>query len=242
MEEDRLPLFKIENNERIPLAMGNHSSWEVEKLSPSALLRPIFQDYLFPTIAYVGGPAEIAYFAQLHPWYQEMEIDQPSLHPRASITLIPPVTRSFLDSVHLKPEELYLQEDTLIDALLDHEGMKQTRKEIRNLESTLKTSWKTIQEKALSIDPTLEKNLQTAERKMQYQLQKMERKAFLAAKRKNILLAEQIRKAKNVIYPDEKPQERYLNIFSFASLLPEMIHEIYDQIQWNAKAHQFIDL
>jgi uncharacterized protein YllA (UPF0747 family) len=242
MEEDRLPLFKIENNERIPIGRGNHASWEVEKLSPSALLRPIFQDYLFPTVAYVGGPAEIAYFAQLHPWYGEMEIDQPSLHPRASITLVPPVTRSFLESAHLKPEELYLQEDTLIDALLDHEGMKQTRKEIRNLENTLKTSWKTIQEKALTIDPTLEKNLQTAERKMEYQLQKMERKAFLAAKRKNILLAEQIRKAKNVIYPDEKPQERYLNIFSFASRLPEMIHQIYEQIQWDAKAHQYVDL
>jgi uncharacterized protein YllA (UPF0747 family) len=130
----------------------------------------------------------------------------------------------------------------LIDALLDHEGMKQTRNEIRNLENTLKTEVESIRQHAMKIDPTLEKSLRTSARKMKYQLQKMERKAFLAAKRKNVLLAEQIRKAKNVIYPEEKLQERYLNVFSFTSRLPEMIHQVYAQIQWDAQGHQYIDL
>jgi len=242
MEEDRLPIFKIENNERTPLSRGLHQSRNPDSLSPSALLRPLFQDYLFPTVAYVGGPAEIAYFAQIHPWYTAMEIDQPSLLPRASMTLIPPSTRSFLDARNLKPHEIYLQEDTLIDALLDHEGMKETRNEIRNLGNTLQTALNAIQTKAMSIDPTLKKSLHMSGRKMEYQLQKMERKAFLAAKRKNVLLAEQIRKARNVIYPNEKLQERYLNAFSFSSRLPELIQQLYGQIRWQVKAHQYIDL
>jgi len=171
-----------------------------------------------------------------------MEIIQPALFPRVSLTLIPPATRSFLEMSGLKPEEIYLQEDTLVDALLDHEGMKNTRKELKNLENVLKTSLQKIQKEIVSIDPTLEKGLHTAFRKMEYQIQKMERKAFLAAKRKNLMLAEQIRKAKNVIYPDEKVQERYLNVFSFAMKLPELIHQVYDQIQWDAKAHQWIDI
>jgi bacillithiol synthase len=242
MEEDRLPMFQIEELERKPVPRGTDLSAYPENLSPSALLRPLFQDYLFPTLAYVGGPAEIAYFAQNHEWYRILEIDQPSLKARASLTLIPPATRSFLDSRRLEPSEIYLQEDTLIDALLDHEGMKQTRNEIRNLEDTLKTAFVSIHEGAMKIDPTLEKSLKTSSRKMKYQLQKMERKAFLAAKRKNVVLAEQIRKAKNVIYPDDKLQERYLNMLSFHSRLPEMIHQIYAQIQWDAQGHQYIDL
>jgi bacillithiol synthase len=241
MEEDRLPLFRIQDQERIPVKRGD-TDLKPETLSPSALLRPVFQDYIFPTAGYVGGPAEIAYFAQLHPWYDAMEIPQPALLPRVSLTLIPPATRSFLEMSGLKPEEMYLQEDTLVDALLDHEGMKNARKELKNLQNVLKTSLEKIQKEFVNIDPTLEKGLHTAFRKMEYQIQKMERKAFLAAKRKNLTLAEQIRKAKNVVYPDEKVQERYLNIFSFAMKLPELIQQVYDQIQWDAKAHQWIDI
>jgi bacillithiol synthase len=242
MEEDRLPLFKINKNERVPVRRGetNHLSGEI--MSPSALLRPLFQDYLFPTLGYTAGPAEVAYFAQLHPWYEAMEMQQPRLFPRASVTLIPASIRSFLTTHHLNPEEIYLHEDTLVDALLDHEGMKQTRKDLKDLQNVLNASLPKIQKNTISIDPTLEKGLNTAFRKMEYQLKKMERKAFLAAKRKNLLLAEQIRKAKNVIYPDEKLQERYVSVFSFAPKLPELIRQVYDQIQWDSNAHQFIDV
>lgn len=242
MEEDRLPLFRIQQNERVPVRRSDVHNLTSESLSPSALLRPLFQDFLFPTLGYTAGPAEIAYFAQLHPWYEALEMSQPRLFARASLTLIPPSTRSFLEANRLKPEEIYLPEDALVDALLDHEGMKQTRKELKDLQNVLKTSLPKIKKDALTIDSTLEKGLNTAFRKMDYQLTKMDRKAFLAAKRKNLLLAGQIRKAKNIIYPDEKLQERYLSIFSFTSRLPEMIGQVYDQIQWDALGHQWVEI
>ena len=240
MEPDRLPLFKIIKEERIPVRKDETENLPAEQISPSALLRPLFQDYLFPTLGYVAGPGEIAYFAQLHSWYQALDLIQPQLFARASVTLIPPATRSFLENNRLNPEELYLQEDTLVDALLNHEGTKQMRKELKDLQSLLKTTLPKLQAESQSIDRTLDKGLLTAFRKMDYQLSKMERKTFLAAKRKNVLLAEQIRKAKNVVYPDDKLQERYLSIFSFAGRLPELILQIYEQIQWDEKAHQWI--
>jgi uncharacterized protein YllA (UPF0747 family) len=242
MEEDRMPFFRIHNQERVPVHRDETGDLSAESISPSALLRPLFQDYLFPTLGYVGGPAEIAYFAQLHPWYGAMNMIQPQLFARASITLIPPATRSFLETHKLQPEEMYLPEDTLVDALLNHEGMKQMRKHLKDLQNMLKVALPKLQEEANSIDPTLDKGLETAFRKMEYQLSKMERKTFFAAKRKNLVLAEQIRKAKNVIYPDDKLQERYLSIFSFSGRLPEMVRQIYDQIQWDMKAHQWIEV
>jgi bacillithiol synthase len=242
MEEGRLPLFRIKEEERIPLSRSTRDEIPPEELSPSALLRPLFQDYLFPTLAYIGGPAEIAYFAQLHPWYKAMGMSQPPLFARVSLTLIPPATRAFLETKRLSPEELYLKEDTLVDALLDHEGMKRTRQEIRELQTIIQNHLAEIGKDAIKIDPTLEKGIETAARKIQYQLNKIDRKTFLAAKRKNVLLADQIRKAKNVVYPDEKLQERFLNIFSFAPKLPELLHQVYDQIQWDVNAHQWIYL
>jgi uncharacterized protein YllA (UPF0747 family) len=95
---------------------------------------------------------------------------------------------------------------------------------------------------AAEIEPTLAKAFETSERKINYQLQKMERKTLLAIRRKNDLLAQQIRKAKNVIYPDEKLQERFLNIFSYSSRLPDLIQATYAKLDFNAKGHQWIPI
>jgi hypothetical protein len=61
-------------------------------------------------------------------------------------------------------------------------------------------------------------------------------------KRSERILFEQIRKAKNVVYPAEKFQERHLNIFSFAGRLPDLLREVYSKIQIGATGHQYIDI
>ena len=242
MEEGTLPIFTIEQEERAHLKTGSYENMPAEKLSPSALLRPLFQDFLFPTLAYIGGPGEMAYFAQLHPWYEAMDMQQPWLLPRASITLLPPATRGFLQSRSLKPEELFIKEDALVDALLDSEPLKQTKNHLKELKKNVMDQMGKIKLNAQKMEATLGKAADTAERKVLYQLDKMERKTFFAAKRKNYLLGEQIRKAKNVIYPGEKLQERYLNVFSFAQHLPDLIHNIYSKIDPETKAHLWLDL
>jgi SAM-dependent methyltransferase len=59
-----------------------------EAFSPNALLRPLYQDALLPTAAYVAGPSEIAYYAQLLPVYKRFGMQMPVIHPRKSVTLI----------------------------------------------------------------------------------------------------------------------------------------------------------
>ncbi|MGE5274357.1 MAG: bacillithiol biosynthesis cysteine-adding enzyme BshC [Verrucomicrobiota bacterium] len=58
-----------------------------EEFSPNVLLRPLYQDLLFPTAAYVAGPSEVAYFAQLKPVYERFELPMPVVYPRKSFTL-----------------------------------------------------------------------------------------------------------------------------------------------------------
>ena len=243
MDADQLPLFVIQNGERIPVKKNSlpHDT-PVENLSPAALLRPIFQDYLLPTATYIGGPAEIAYFAQLHPWYEALEVKQPPVLPRASMTLLPQATARFLQSFNLTPDEIYLPEDTLADALIQHSGLDRIKTAARTLAATAQEKIKQMQTEAEKVDPTLAKAIVTAGSKIQFQTQKMEHKALLAVKGKNLELLDRIRKAKNVIYPDEKLQERYLNIFSFRDRLPELIREVHDKMDANSTAHQWLEI
>lgn len=241
MEEGVLPLFKVSGNERHHVRRGTTSD-DPETLSPSALLRPLFQDYLFPTLAYIGGPAEIAYFAQIRPWYAAMEIEQPRVLPRVSLTLLPSATVNFLKSKNLSPEDLYTREDILFDALLRDRDLETARKEIRELRNILKERFEHIRVGTAKIEGTLKNAAQTSGRKIEYQLEKLERKALVAAKRKDVLLSQQIRKAKNVIMPGEKLQERHLNVFTFASRLPELIHEVYEKMDPEVRAHQWIKI
>ncbi len=58
------------------------------KFSPNVALRPVTQDYMLPTVAYVAGPGEISYFAQLSELYQYNDVDMPIIYPRSSLIII----------------------------------------------------------------------------------------------------------------------------------------------------------
>jgi bacillithiol synthase len=63
------------------------------RFSTSALLRPIVQDTILPTAAYVGGPAEVSYFAQIGPLYDHFGLAMPLVVPRARFRCLDPHTR-----------------------------------------------------------------------------------------------------------------------------------------------------
>ena len=73
--------------------------------STSALLRPLVQDTLLPTAAYVGGPAECTYFAQLPPVYARAGLELPMIAPRARFRVVDPWTAALLDRLGLRPED-----------------------------------------------------------------------------------------------------------------------------------------
>jgi len=93
-------------------------SEEPRRFTSSALLRPIVQDSLLPTAAYVAGPGEAAYWAQLPPLYAAWELPMPKLLPRARVRLLEPWTRRLLERHGLRPDDV-----RDVDALLDRMGV-----------------------------------------------------------------------------------------------------------------------
>ena len=82
--------------------------------STSALLRPLVQDTLLPTVAYVGGPAEVSYFAQLMPLYPLFDVTPPLIMPRARFRCVDARARRLLTALKLSPDDLSLPADELL--------------------------------------------------------------------------------------------------------------------------------
>jgi bacillithiol biosynthesis cysteine-adding enzyme BshC len=117
-------------------ASALHALLEQQPLcfSTSALLRPILQDVVLPTAAYVGGPGEIAYFAQLAPVYAAFELPMPLIVPRARLRVIESGTARLLGKLGLRAADAARDERALLaqiaaahagpDAVLDSDGLQ----------------------------------------------------------------------------------------------------------------------
>src|SRR5262249_50500132 len=78
-------------------ALAHEAGERPSLFSPNVLLRPIVQDTLFPTIAYVAGPNELAYLGQLRSVYQDFGVPMPLMYPRATATLVDSAALRFLN-------------------------------------------------------------------------------------------------------------------------------------------------
>ena len=150
--------------------------------SPNVLLRPVVQDTIFPTAAYIGCSAEIAYFAQAAPVYKTLGLPMPPIFPRISATIVEPrIVRalekydiSFMD-VFRGPEFLKRKavEATQDGALFDN-VRERVEAEMESLRSVLGT-----------VDPTLLGALDTSRHKMLHQVETLRTKYVNAATKRN---------------------------------------------------------
>jgi len=129
------PLFVIRDGSRIPVHAGSDGSFLIgeakqshkefaqiaqsspESFSPNVLLRPVVQDYLLPTLAYVGGAAEVAYFAQAGVMYQELLGRVTPILSRFSATLIEAKLQALLEKYKLSVPDLFHGPDALREAI-----------------------------------------------------------------------------------------------------------------------------
>lgn len=216
---------------------------EPERLSPNVLLLPLMRSYLFPTAAYIGGPGEISYYAQLKSVFEFFDIPMPVVYPRASVTLIEDKIKQLLQKYSLEFADLFQDPEILINSILKEkfpDPLENTLEKKRNDISRILDS---LEQELTSSEPTLKQNLETTRGKIDYELKRLGEKLFQAYRQKDQTLKEQVYKAKNNLFPDNKLQERVLNLVPYLIKYGfGFVDFLYNKVEIEKIDHQLIEV
>jgi bacillithiol synthase len=244
-------LFDRDSGARVPLRRTADGGWhaarhaystpellgildaEPERLSPNALLRPVFQDSILPTSAYIGGPSEVAYFAQSQVLYERILGRTTPILPRLSATLIEPAVGGLLAR-----HEVSLP-DVIQSALKDPLELAQRlgaraisvvgKRKLSAAGSALDTELSALATYMHSLDPGLGRAADVSSSKMRYQMNRMRRLAANYELRREQSLSRDAGLIALNLFPDRHPQERVLAAAWFLSRygegLPELLVE-----------------
>lgn len=251
IEENSSLLFLIKNGKRVPLRWkegrfaAKDRTYSVEELqmmgpslSPNALLRPVMQDYLLPTVSYVGGPAEIAYMAQAQVLYQSLLGRMPVIFPRNGFTLLDARSLKLLDRYCLRVPDLLDHQEHVRQRIATklvppglHEEFAQVRASAVGLTSKLESHLR-------EFDPTLDAAARKGAAKILYQLDKLARKTAREAMRRQERAEEDATFLENLVYPHQHLQERFYSLVPFlAKYGPGLPQQLSNEVQLGCPDH-----
>ncbi len=214
-----------------------------ERLSPNVTLRPVVQDTLLPTVGYVGGPAEVAYFAQIHPVYAILDRPMPVIVPRASATIVDRDTRKTLERYGLSLEELVGDRETRMRHIVERSLEGSTAALFDETESNLARDLDRLRAALEASDPTLASSLDGSRRKMFYQVNKLRNRFIRAAAGRDETLRRRLEMAEAFLHPQDVLQERVLNVFSYLVLTGYgIVEDLAEVLDPECRDHQVIDL
>jgi bacillithiol synthase len=214
-----------------------------EQFSPNVLLRPIVEDYLLPTLAYTGGPAEAAYFAQSAVVYEKLLGRVTPVIPRFSATLVEPKMQRLLEKHGASVPDVFAGPETLQQQLAAHSLPKDLQSAFENSKQLLDTQFAAVSEKLARLDRTLVDAAETARSKIRYQLERLYSQAARAESQKGELIGRHAEILSNALYPEKGLQERTIGgAYFMARYGRELLRQIYDSYQTGCPDHQILEL
>jgi bacillithiol synthase len=214
-----------------------------QNFSPNVLLRPVVQDHLLPTLAYTGGAAEVAYFAQAGVVYQELKGHVTPILPRFSATVIEPKLQGLLDRYTLTLTDLFEGEDALREKIAARILPVELQKAFDRAGATLDASLVAVKEALVKLDKTLAEAADHAGSKMQHQLETLRGRAARAELRQSELAARHAQQLSVSLYPNKTLQEREIAaIYYVARHGTDFLKEVYENLHPDCHDHQVITL
>ena len=184
-------------------------------LSPNVLLRPVVERAVLPTATYIGGPGEVAYFAQVSAVAAALDLETPMVVPRWSTTILEPHIVRILSRLRIEESELAdphraegrLAKESIPPAV--SRAFSELRAELARRSSAVDDA---VQEGGLPLPSEV---VDGTQRSIQHRLDRLERRIVAAAKRRERDTMMQIATARGALFPLGKRQERALNIIPF---------------------------
>jgi bacillithiol biosynthesis cysteine-adding enzyme BshC len=187
---------------------------EPEMFSPNVTLRAVVQDYLLPTVAYYGGAAEIAYFAQTAEVYRVLSRPATPILQRASLTLIERRTGRTLERYDLKLADFFNGLDSVIARVVEHHLGAEQARAFDRADAQIKGALAELGETLRAFDPTLSDALAHGSEKIGHQLTGLRARFHRAQMARDRAANRQLERAAALLYPEKALQERHLNITS----------------------------
>ena len=188
---------------------------EPDRFSPNVFLRPILQDTLLPNVAYVGGPAEIAYYGQMKDLYELFDQKMPFVAARMSATLAEPSVARHLEELPVgfydyskrieEIEQYFLRS-------LEEPGLDSNFEKWKNKIGELNKSM--INEIGIS-DPGLHKHAQAISKEYCKSLEKLKKKMVQLVRQREEIQINRMRKIKSSLFPNDRLQEREISAVYF---------------------------
>ncbi len=258
-------LFTVRNGARVPVHRGVNGNGNADFLieeerisreellrrvasapqdfSGNALLRPVIQDYLLPTLAYTGGSAEVAYFAQVAVVYGALLGRVTPIIPRFSATVVEAKPKGLLERYGLRLPDLFHGPEALRERMAARTLPKELQSAFDQAEVSLEKSLAAIREGLARLDSTLVDSATNAASKMQHQLTQLRSRAARAELRQTEVLGRHADLLSNSLYPDKVLQEREIaGIYFVARHGAEFLRGLYDTIHTDCLDHQVISL
>ncbi|MEZ5306752.1 MAG: bacillithiol biosynthesis cysteine-adding enzyme BshC [Pyrinomonadaceae bacterium] len=187
------------------------------ELSPNVILRPLVQDFVFPTVCYIGGPAEVAYFAQSSTVYEALERPATPIRLRSSFTILEPRHRRTMDRYELGFSDVLRGREAILAELAMKWSPKEVHDALDAMETRIREGFEQIRGTVTSIDPTLEEHLEKRRLKLEWHLEAFRKKFLKAGLRSD---GDRIRRVDDVfdsVYPEGVLQERSLCFLDFVN-------------------------
>lgn len=256
-EKRRCAFFLIEEGRRLPVFFERGSFRAGERrytplelrcrldespgdFSPSVHLRPLLQDYLLPTAAYVGGPTEMAYFLQVLPGYRWADLPAPALVMRPSLTLVEPSVRRLLGRQKIGPDDLAPGVDGILNAVIRRENRLADPSRWERLRESTRRPLERFGSALSPSEAEIARIIERTSGKVDFLVRDLEKRTVGALRRRSDTLREQLTRARSRLFPGGLLQERILSPFYFMNKYgPALFEGLEDDLPTDYTRHSF---
>ncbi|HMU33423.1 MAG TPA: bacillithiol biosynthesis cysteine-adding enzyme BshC [Pyrinomonadaceae bacterium] len=216
---------------------------EPHRFSAGAMLRAVVQDFLFPTALYIGGAAEIAYFAQSGAAYEVLERPATPIIHRQSFSIVEPRHQRTLDAYGLTFDDVFADREVIRTQIVEKVIGQDAARLFADVEEEINIELRRLDEYFAAVDPTLAANLATRRRKMLYHIAALRKKAYQSELKRNSDADRRLRRLFSELYPSGALQERTLNIVGLIDRYGiDVIDWIYSAIDLEDRGHRVVYL
>ena len=216
---------------------------EPRRLVPAVLLRPLVQDTLFPTVAYVAGSSEVSYLAQARPLYEALGVPMPVVVPRAGGTLLGGPARRAAERYGLEPEEMLEPAEALLKRVLAKHVAPGAGELFASVKRDVGEALARLTGELDAGEEGFAGAAEKAGRKIAYNLDKLEERYDAALRRQNEVIVRRIARLSNAVFPNGSLQERVFPVAQFLNGHGEGIADaVADAVDPLRPRHAFIPI